>query len=97
VGIDDAEVRRIAGLAQLELDEPTVATMRRQLQVMLDYVAVLDELDVSGDPVETGPTATRDALRVDETRPGLSRDEALGGAPDAAEGHVRVPRSLPES
>jgi aspartyl-tRNA(Asn)/glutamyl-tRNA(Gln) amidotransferase subunit C len=97
VGIDDAEVRRIAGLAQLELDEPTVATMRRQLQKMLDYVAVLDELDVGDDPVESGPTAERDVLRDDETRPGLSREEALGGAPDAAEGHFRVPRSLPES
>ena len=38
-----------------------------------------------------------DELRVDETRTGLSRDEALKAAPDAAEGHFRVPRSLPES
>ena len=96
MSIDHAEVRRIADLAQLELDDAEVASLTRELQSILDHFATLDELDVSG--VEPGPLDPREPepWREDRVRPGLSADTALGNAPQAADGHFRVPRVLDE-
>lgn len=94
--IDANEVRRIAGLAQLSLDDPTVEAFRHQLEAILDYVALLDSVDAGS----VAPTATAlegaPALRPDEPRPGLGARDALTNAPDSAEGHFRVPRVLEE-
>ena len=46
MAIDSAEVRRIARLAHLDLDEATIEAFTDQLQSILDYVAVLEELDL---------------------------------------------------
>jgi aspartyl-tRNA(Asn)/glutamyl-tRNA(Gln) amidotransferase subunit C len=95
VAIDDSEVRRIAGLAQLELDEATTEIFRHQLGSILDHVARLAELDGAPAPHADLVPATGGAhLREDVEVPGLSRSEALGNAPDAAAGHFRVPRIL---
>jgi aspartyl-tRNA(Asn)/glutamyl-tRNA(Gln) amidotransferase subunit C len=91
VSIDSAEVRRIAALAQLDLDEDNVELFRIQLGTVLDHVASLGELDVRGVP----PTShSRDAcqpLREDTEGPCLSPDEATRNAPDPAHGWFRVP------
>ena len=92
--IDRAEVRRIARLAQLDLDEAAVTRLGGQLQSVLDYVTQLETLDVSG--VEPTSHARLDARspRFDRAVPGLTQEEALENAPDPAAGHFRVPRVL---
>ena len=94
MAIDDAEVRRIARLAHLELD--AVATLARELQSILDHVARLDELDLESVPSNTHMPRDRQPLREDTERASLSGDDALSGAPDHAAGHFRVPRVLGE-
>jgi aspartyl-tRNA(Asn)/glutamyl-tRNA(Gln) amidotransferase subunit C len=94
VSIDTKEVLRIAALARLDLDAGSVDTFRHQLKQILDYVAVLGELDVDGVPPTTHPLGRGGALRPDEARPCLEADEALANAPDPANGHFRVPRVL---
>jgi aspartyl-tRNA(Asn)/glutamyl-tRNA(Gln) amidotransferase subunit C len=94
VAIDRAEVRRISRLAHVELDAASIDSLRRDLQSILDHVALLDELDVTSvDPtaVVTDPPA---GLREDAARPSLTGDDALANAPDAFGGHFRVPRVL---
>lgn len=94
MSISADEVRRIAGLAQLELDDPTAELFRDQLAAILDYVAMLDELQL-----EHVPPASHGALggqlpRPDEVAPSLDRADALGAAPDTDGAHFRVPRVL---
>ena len=62
-----AEIQRIAQLAELAVDEPTVVLLEAQLSRILDHVAQLGELpkDGAGDG-EAGPVR----LRADE--PGRS-------------------------
>ena len=87
------EVLRIAGLAKLDLDSAD-DSLTESLQSILDYVAMLDELDVSNvEPTNFG-TAGATCLREDEPRPGLSADEALRNAPDDSKGLFRVPGVL---
>ena len=94
--IDHAEVRRIAQLAQLEADEAEVETLARDLESILAYVALLDELESGALPSGTTVHELAPRLRDDEPLPGLTPGEATANAPESAEGHFRVPRVLDE-
>ena len=87
------EVLRIAGLAKLELDS-TDTSLVDSLQSILEYVALLDEVDVSDvEPTSFGTVAVPHE-REDETRASLTAEEALRNAPDGLDGQFRVPGVL---
>jgi len=92
------EVRRIAALARLRLSAEEEETFRVQLSAILEHVAVLSELDVSGVEAMTHALAAEGdlapALRPDEVRPGLSHDEALANAPARDGTAFQVPRII---
>lgn len=94
--IDAAEVIRIASLARLDLDPAAVEKLRSQMQTLLDYVAMLETVDVDQVPPTAHTREERQPYRPDETVPSLPREVALASAPDAAAGHFRVPRVLKE-
>jgi aspartyl-tRNA(Asn)/glutamyl-tRNA(Gln) amidotransferase subunit C len=85
-----AEVEHIAELARLSLTEEEKALYRDQLSAILDYAAVLQEVDTSAIP----PTATvlplQNVMRADVSVPSMSREDVLANAPDAYEGCFRV-------
>jgi aspartyl-tRNA(Asn)/glutamyl-tRNA(Gln) amidotransferase subunit C len=96
VRIDHAEVRRIARLAHLELEDAEVEALTRDLESILDHVALLDELDVSS--VEPTAFALEAPAEPREDVPGVCvpNAEALVNAPDSADGHFRVPQVIDE-
>jgi len=96
VAIDPAEVRRISELARLELDDDAVDSLTSDLQSILDHVALLDTLDVHDVDPTLGAAEATPALREDRTEESLTNAAALANAPDAAEGHFRVPRMIVE-
>lgn len=94
MSIDAREVRHIAALAKLDLEPAATERLRAQLQEVLDYVAMLDELDAPGVAAALGGPGREGLPRPDETVPSLGAGEALRNAPDPAEGHFRVPKVL---
>ncbi len=90
------EVRRIAALARLELSPEEEAVLPAQLSAILDYVAQLEELDVSSVEPMTHALAAGDAvpLREDEVRPSLPPEEALAAAPAREGTWFEVPRII---
>lgn len=84
------EVEHIAELARLALTDAEKTLFREQLSAILDYAAVLQQIDTSAIP----PTATvlplRNVLRADTVAPSLPPDDVLANAPDAHEGYFRV-------
>ncbi len=96
MAIDHAEVRRIAQLAHLELDDAFATALVRDLQSILDHVAMLDELDLDEIPPTTVALAEARPLREDTPRASLSSTAALSSAPDKCAGYFRVPRMLGE-
>ena len=88
------EVRRIAALARLKLSPDEERTFAGQLSAILDHVAALAELDVSGVEPMTHALAEGVPLRADELRPGLSPDAALANAPAREETFFIVPRII---
>jgi len=95
-GITQADVRRLARLAHLELETAEVERLVHELGAIVAYVDRLQSVDVA----EVGPTARlpleRHRWRPDEPRPSLDRRRVLDQAPARAAGGFVVPRVIGE-
>lgn len=95
--ITEQEVRYVAGLAHLELNEEETARMARDLDGILTHIDKLNELDVSGvEPMsqvlyEADDTAT---LRADVQGASFDSAKALGNAPVSGAGQFKVPKII---
>lgn len=90
--MDLAQIRHVAALAELRLDEQEEKEMAEQVGRIVAYFAELDAVDTSAVPPTSHVTASGDApLRPDEPHAGIPHDEALAGAPRAAHGGFSVP------
>jgi aspartyl-tRNA(Asn)/glutamyl-tRNA(Gln) amidotransferase subunit C len=88
------EVRRVAGLARLALDESEVATMQAQLDSILDSMAALAALDVSGVTPTYHAVEMICPLREDLPQPSLRREEVLRAAARIEAGAFAVPKVM---
>jgi aspartyl-tRNA(Asn)/glutamyl-tRNA(Gln) amidotransferase subunit C len=91
--IDEKTVDSVARLARLSLGPDERARFARELESILAWAESLQRLDTTGVPPMAGAAAAE--LREDAPRDGLGCDQALGQAPDHADGLFRVPRILP--
>jgi aspartyl-tRNA(Asn)/glutamyl-tRNA(Gln) amidotransferase subunit C len=96
MSIDPGVVEYVAGLAKLDLDDGERAALAEQLARILEFVAQLDEVDLTDVPPTKHVIGQTNVSRADDPRPCLSQEEALEGAPRADEGHFVVPEVLPD-
>ena len=94
--ITRADVVHVARLARLALSEDELASLTRELGVILDHAARVSALDTAGVAPTAHPLPLANVVRPDDPRPGLDRDEVLSQAPEAEDGRFRVPRILGE-
>jgi len=94
--LTNEEVARIAELARLELTPGEAEMFTRQLTAILDYAARVQEVDTTDLAGLARGDEPVPVWRDDTVTPGLSRDEVLDTAPDAAKaaGLFRVPKVL---
>ncbi|MBP1465285.1 Asp-tRNA(Asn)/Glu-tRNA(Gln) amidotransferase subunit GatC [Candidatus Chloroploca sp. M-50] len=88
--LSDAEVAHVARLARLGLSDEELALMRDQLSHILEYIELLQEVDVSGVEPTAQVTGLVSVMRPDVVKGALSRDEVLANAPDQRDGMFRV-------
>lgn len=90
--IDKQDVEKVALLSRLEFSESELETFTGQLNSILDYAEMTENLDVA----DVKPTAhvlpLQNVLRKDEVRPSLDHDLALSNAPEAEDGYFKVPK-----
>jgi aspartyl-tRNA(Asn)/glutamyl-tRNA(Gln) amidotransferase subunit C len=89
-------VRRVAELARLELSEEELTTYTTQLRRVLDHVARLEALDVTGVASTAHAVDLLCPLREDEVRPSTDREAILGQASEHDGTCFVVPRVLRE-
>ncbi len=98
MSIDRKDVQKIAELAKLHFSESETDAFVPQFQSILDYIEQLKNVDVSGVEPTSHVSLDKDfekhIFREDLTRPSLSPDEALAGAPDSGDQHFRVPKVI---
>ncbi|GDY31855.1 Asp-tRNA(Asn)/Glu-tRNA(Gln) amidotransferase subunit GatC [Gandjariella thermophila] len=90
------EVAHLARLARLAVTEDELDVFAGQLDQILQAVAKVGEVAAEDIPPTSHAVPLTNVFRDDQVRPGLTRDQALAGAPAAEEGRFRVPRILGE-
>lgn len=90
------EVERVSLLGRLLLTEAELATMTAQLGQIVDYMALLAELDTQGVEPMAHAIETHNVFRPDEVRPSLPREQALANAPQHDQECYLVPAVLGE-
>jgi aspartyl-tRNA(Asn)/glutamyl-tRNA(Gln) amidotransferase subunit C len=97
VKLTEPEVRAIAELGNLHLNDAEIARMARDLDEILTHIDKLNELDTSNvEPMaqvlfEAGETAT---LRPDMVSATLDNATALANAPQSGAGQFKVPKVI---
>jgi aspartyl-tRNA(Asn)/glutamyl-tRNA(Gln) amidotransferase subunit C len=86
---DDAA--KVARLARLSLSDAELDALTAQLGQILDYVAILDELDVSDVEPMVHAVELSNVLRADDVQPSLPRAAALANAPKTDGKYFLVP------
>ncbi len=92
--IEREEVERVASLARLQLGPEEVGSLTGQLEAILSYVALLEEVDIEGVPATSHVLPMATPMRSDEPRGELSPERALANAPSAYATAFAVPRVL---
>ncbi|WP_433084154.1 Asp-tRNA(Asn)/Glu-tRNA(Gln) amidotransferase subunit GatC [Dactylosporangium sp. CA-139114] len=94
--ISREEVAHLARLARLAVTDEELETFAGQLDVILQAVAQVGEVAAADVPPTSHSVPLTNVYRDDVVVPGLAREDALAGAPDAEENRFRVPRILDE-
>jgi aspartyl-tRNA(Asn)/glutamyl-tRNA(Gln) amidotransferase subunit C len=95
-GLSDEDVRRIARLSRLVVEEGELPALRSRLSAVLGYMERLRSLDLSG--VEPLTHVGDQVNRLGEDEPGqtLSNEVLMRMAPERMPPFVKVPKVLDE-
>ena len=88
------EVRHLADLARIDLDDAELDHLAPQLSVILESVASINAVASDDIPPTSHALALSNVFRDDVVRPGLTAEEALSGAPAVEQQRFKVPRIL---
>jgi len=94
--LGEDEVRHVASLARLALDDTEIAQLTPQLGAILAYAEQVGEVAAEDVEPMTHPLGLVDVYRKDVREPGLTADDVLAGAPDPQDGRFGVPRIVEE-
>ena len=86
------DVAYVAELARLELTDEEKAVFQPQLENIVKYVEKIASVNVDGVPPTLHGHTVVNALREDEVRPSMSRDEALENAPGRTGDEFLLPK-----
>ncbi len=98
MSIKEEDIRKIAKLAHLEITDEEVSLYTPQMANIVGYIEQLNELETGNiEPAIGGLTPEGEAtytLREDVSSGSLGQKSALDQAPEASNGHFRVPKVL---
>ena len=88
--LSSQDIRHVARLAALRIDDDEVEMMRNQLSDILSHFQTLAELDTEGVPPTGHTTDAHSVMRDDDEMPALDREQTLANAPFVDGEFVRV-------
>jgi len=95
MSIDRKDVRHVALLSRLELDEKDLDTYSKQLASILSYISKLNEIDTTNVHPTSHPLATlKNVFRKDVLRKSLGPEETLKNAPSKEGDFFKVPQII---
>ena len=92
--VNKEQVLRMAKLSRLELNDAEVEKMTGSLNKLVDYMAILKQIDLKDvEPMLAVDTSER-PLRPDVNVPGLSKEKAFENAPAVNMDHFSIPKVI---
>ena len=95
--IDRETVKHVAKLARLGLTEEEVDVFASQLSVILENIAKLQEVDVSGVSPTAHASRLSNIMRADIPQPCYPPEVLLANTPEQEDNYLKVPPVLEES
>ncbi|MFD2924616.1 Asp-tRNA(Asn)/Glu-tRNA(Gln) amidotransferase subunit GatC [Halobacillus naozhouensis] len=92
--ISKDEVKHVAHLARLSINEEEADMFTKQLDDIIMYAEQLNELDTDGVEPTTHVLDLQNVMRKDEPKKWITKEEALKNAPDKQDGQFKVPSIL---
>ena len=88
------DVKKVANLIKIKLNDDGLRSMFKQLRVALDPVKCFNELDTENVKPTFQTVISGNRLRPDVVRPGLTQAEALSNAKETLDGYIVVKRFI---
>ena len=95
--IDESQVRAVAKLARLELNDDEVAKFSVELSSILGYIEKLGELDTDNVEPLAHCLPIHNVFREDVPKASLGNDLALANAPARHDEYFKVPKILDDA
>ena len=96
MSIKKDDVKHIARLARLKLEDKEIEYFRGQLDRIIGYIDQLKEVDTSNVEPTSHALSIQNVFREDRVKPSLKREAVLKNAPVTEEGLFKVPRIIEE-
>ena len=90
------EVKKVAHLARLELNEDEINNHAEQLEKILDYIRQLEKIDTDDVPCTTRAIEVINVFRKDEKIKSGCNEELLELSPSREDKYFKVPKILNE-
>ena len=94
--IGNNEVKKVAKLARLELNENEVQNHAKQLEKILDYIKQLEKINTENVPCTTRAIEMVNVFRKDEKKDYENSEELLDLAPSREDKFFKVPKIISE-
>jgi len=92
MSVDQATVRRIARLARIRISDNEVPKLEGELNRILDWIELLNEVDTETVEPMTSVVETRMRQREDKVSDGGYPDRVTGNAPASDDNFFMVPK-----
>ena len=92
--ITGQNVRHVASLARIHLDENEVIDLTTELETILEYIVKLQNLDVANVKPTSHAFQLENVYREDKVIAHLTQDEALSIAIEKKNGYFKVPKVI---
>ena len=92
--ISSDEVKKVAQLARLQLNESEIHKHADQLEKILDYIKQLDKINTDNIPCTTRAIEVVNVLRKDEKKDYENSEELLDLAPSREDKFFKVPKII---
>ena len=86
------DVKYVANLARLDLNEEEIQDFTNQLNDIISFVKQLERVDTTNIEPTSHASAVVDVIREDKLRKGMESDVALKNAPDQSNQQFKVTR-----
>ncbi len=94
--ITKEEVKKVAHLARLELDENEINNHAEQLEKILGYIRQLEKIDTDDVPCTTRAIEVVNVFRKDEKKNSDCNEELLELGPSREDKYFKVPKIISE-